>query len=100
MINLEEARRIVQAFLSESGEGEGVSYCLLEDKTQEFESGWVFRFTRREINENPEEENKYVGGGPLIVDKNDGGVFRTGGKSIEFYIDMFRKNKDRLRRLR
>jgi hypothetical protein len=61
-------------------------------REQEYEFGWVFIYGTKEFVETGDVKHVLVGGGPVIVDRNDGQIYHTGtAHRLEHYIDEYRK---------
>jgi len=77
----------------------GDELVLVDDDTLEREWGWVFFFASRRWCETGDSAYRSEGEGPLIVNRFDGSVSRTGtGRPSEYYVTRydteFRRNRE------
>jgi hypothetical protein len=95
MITLEEALRIVKAYLNLDQDS---SIFVMENETEEFEYGWFFFYQSTDFIEIDGIKVGLGGNAPLIVDRRDGSVHITGTahpheKYVEDYIKNVNKGK-------
>ena len=89
-MNKEEARRFVEEHLRQ----EPLSHVLviLDEKTIERDSCWVFFYTSRKFLETRDVRDLLLGNGPILV-SNKTGKLHFAGTSFpaEYYIENFEK---------
>jgi Immunity protein 35 len=91
MTNYNEAKLIV---LQELEKMENAQYPddkftlqLMEEETIEKDFGWVFFYNSKEFLEDHNLSYQLAGNSPIIVDRQDGSVHKTGtAHSIDYYI--------------
>ena len=67
-------------------------YVILEKETIEDDFGWVFFYTTKDYLDSGDFLDLPVGGGPIIISRNDGSLHETGSAyPVEFYIENFKK---------
>jgi hypothetical protein len=70
MIDKEEAMRIAITEIAKLKDD--TLFLLLEDQTEEKQSGWVFHYTTKEYHETGDEANLIPGMVPIYVNRLDG----------------------------
>ncbi len=94
MISFERAKEMASNKLKEIESRSFSKLAFLEQRTREFEYGWVFFYQSEEFIRTGKSETRVGGNAPLIVDKYKGDVHITGtAKRIEEYIDEYCKKQ-------
>ena len=86
----DSARAAAEAFVADTGRRIGVDLAILDDRTVEFDSGWVFFYDSRKYIESGSLSDALAGNAPLIVSRRDCSVHVTGtARPVEDYIREF-----------
>ena len=95
-INRQEAMRIALEAMAETDEA-GHDFSIVEDRTEEYEFGWVFRFLPRRFLETGDIEDLVPGTGPVIVDREGTVTFVSTASrpevEIEKYLEAWRTRR-------
>ncbi|MBV9768361.1 MAG: hypothetical protein JOZ32_02215 [Bryobacterales bacterium] len=92
--NVEEARRIAQAYLDDVQVDPPTELAILEGSTLEREFGWVFFWNSKHYIETGDFSYALVGGGPLIVDRTDGTVHQiSSALPLEAALAQYRQER-------
>lgn len=93
MINKTQAREIIEVEIIDN-----LPDCqLLEELTKEFNSCFAFYYQSKKYIEQRNDDDMYIGQGPIIICKTSGNIFKTGSAySIEHYVHVFENCGDPL----
>jgi len=87
MMSEREARALAEAELAKPPN----DYVVLITGTAEYDVGWVFFYNTKQFAETGDLQHALVGNAPILVDREDGSVHRTGtARPIEEYIERFK----------
>jgi hypothetical protein len=100
MINHNEAKLIA---LGELKKMENAQYpddkctlIIVEGETIEKDFGWVFFYNSKEFLEDHNLSYMLAGNAPIIIDRQDGSVHKTGtAHSIDFYIKEYERIRNK-----
>jgi hypothetical protein len=97
MIDKATARDLVEAELKRLNQGNpDVEFVIVDDRTLEYDFGWVFFWNSRQFVETGDIRHALLGNAPLIVDKDDGTLHVTGtGRPTEEYVREFEENRNK-----
>ncbi len=99
MVNQREAEESVNRYLRRREKNGDIPCEVIQEYTEQFDGGWVVYYAPKRFRETGD-QNYLVGGNyPIIVDKNDGVLFSTGPRAVQYYCDLFQSDKSRLVRL-
>ncbi len=88
----EEARAIAEKYVESLQEKMKLELILVDDRTLEFDKGWVFFYNSRKFVVERSLRYMLAGNAPLIVSKQDGTVHETGtAHPVDVYVDEFRR---------
>jgi Immunity protein 35/SMI1 / KNR4 family (SUKH-1) len=94
MVNREEARHLVSAWLNDQSARSRIALELLEEETIELEFGWTFFYTSKEFKETGDFRYALAGNAPVVVDRAIGSLHTTGtAQPIAKYIEEFRRRR-------
>ncbi|NOK14030.1 YrhB domain-containing protein [Corallococcus exercitus] len=86
-MNRDEARELVDAYVSRMRDRAGVELVVLEELTIERGFGWVFFYSSKQYVETGDPAFAIGGNAPLIVDRGTGELHVTGSAyPVEHYI--------------
>ena len=89
-LTFEQARELVEEELAPSRQWSDLDSPLIIVSSTEYAWGWVFFYDSRKHQETGEFDDMLIGGGPYIVNRNNGSLHSTGSaKSIDEYIAEF-----------
>lgn len=98
MIDFEKAKMIVLEELKKQEEyskkynAEPLNLQIIEKSTIEDDFGWVFFYNTKEHIETGDIYYALGGNAPIIVTRQEGGVYYTGTSyDVEYYIEEFKK---------
>lgn len=74
MIDIETAKGIVRALINKKATTGKEKWVIVDSKTYETRSGWVFTWATREWVETGDESAMGIGNMPMLVDRFDGSV--------------------------
>ncbi|NRF72455.1 hypothetical protein HLB44_36450 [Aquincola sp. S2] len=64
---------------------------LVVTRVDEHDFGWVYFYNARDFAETQDHEHSLVGNAPVIVDRQNYGLYSTGtARPIEHYVEEFR----------
>lgn len=90
MITKEEAIKKAEAYIGVIAARNRINLGLLLDETLEFEYGWVFFYQTKEYIETGDVMQMGGGNSPIIINKNDGTITKTGtGEPVRYYIEKY-----------
>ena len=106
IMNIEEAKNLVEAYLRKSEEeinkfgsalpdheNLNIKLVILEDKIEEYEFGWVFYYNSEMFIKTGDYIHALAGNTPLIVDRKTKEIIVTGtAHKTEFYINNYKKH--------
>jgi hypothetical protein len=97
MISAREARKIAAETIGEGRETSGGFTPTIPDgETLERDFGWVFFYESQEYLDTGEFGRTLAGNSPIIVDRRDGSVHKTGtARSIDYYLEEYVKRRSR-----
>ena len=91
--NQQEARRLVDQYLSGMRTSPPTELAILPEHTIETDFGWVFFWNSRRYVETADFQYALAGNGPLIVDRRDGSIHPTSAaETIEDSIERYRRS--------
>jgi|SRR5688572_9729382 hypothetical protein len=91
-ITKDDARKVVNAYLTKLQAGRSYELALMEDRTRDEDFGWVFFYNTKRFLESGDMQWALGGNAPLIVDRRTGELHVTGtAHPIEHYIEEFRR---------
>ena len=97
MINHQQARQIASDWLiahPARGSDGSLELRILDEHTIEADFGWVFFWQSQRFLETGNFSDQLAGNGPLIVDRRDGTVHRTGtAHPVEHYVQQYLQNR-------
>ncbi len=92
MIDKQAALEIASQHVAKMSAESKHDFILFEDKTIEFDLGWMFFYSTRKHVETGDIRQAVPGNAPIIIAKQDGSIHPTGtAKGAQYYIDQFRK---------
>lgn len=98
MITKTQAIELATKKVNEIGRMSNYKLALLDDIT-EFECGWMFFYQNEKFLATGDVNYMLGGNAPIIVDKFTSEIVVTGtNKSEEFYIDMYKKYRDDMKK--
>lgn len=100
MIDRDTAKNLVLRFLSTLPEKNGSEWAVEDDKTEEFDVGWLFCWTLRKFIGRAGHRPGMVGNNPILVDKTDGSLYSWSLlEPFDQVLEKFRNDKGSLPRL-
>ncbi len=89
MLTLEESKKIVLEKLANNGLDE---LTIFDKHIIEGDDYFAFSCNSKKFFETGDYSHMIIGGTYIIIDRNNGDVYRTAtAKPIEYYIDLFKK---------
>lgn len=96
MIDRTAAEVIAREHVQRASKESGHDFVLMDDRTIEFDLGWVFFYSTREHVETGDVRKAVPGNAPILIGKADGQVHPTGtAQAAQYYIDKFREGHGR-----
>lgn len=93
MLTKEQARELVERYLTNEVSGYDGEFAVVDDATIETTFGWVFVYDSSEYLKTGDEMSRAVGNAPVLVDKRNGELHVTGtGMAIDHYIAMYERH--------
>jgi hypothetical protein len=96
LIDLDAAKRIVNAYLTELNYPGGLAIALVK----EYPCGWMFYWNSAEYVRTQDGNHAIAGNVPVLVDRSDGALYSLGPIRQRYDPERFPVGKEQLRRLR
>ncbi|MFF4744019.1 YrhB domain-containing protein [Streptomyces sp. NPDC001268] len=96
MITAERAREIVNAYLAQihpDPPKEGVTAVVIQ--VQEHRFGWEFRYQSSTYAKTGSPRDRWLGTGPIVVDRRDGRLQELGGRQFGDTVAEYQRAYDR-----
>ncbi len=97
MIDFEEAKVLVFAFINDTFRLVGEPLVIIERETIEKEYGWIFFYNTKSFVEQGDVSNALAGNSPLVCEKRDASIHFLGSTALptETLIKAYEESRDK-----
>lgn len=100
MISREEAKLLVERYLSTLPPKQGSAWAVVDDDTTEFDLAWMFFWTLKKFIDRGGPRPAMAGNCPILVDKRDGSLYNWSMvEPLDQVLEKLRHDKASLYRL-